>query len=356
MVSKAAGRSRRWLKPVWISAIFTLAFFALTLFLEGYVFEDPKSGKIFVDPKTYVAASKEFFFAFFISTVIIITIERVSRQEQAEQVEEATAAFAEKLEAGLEEFRSTTSEKMDLKLGELEGYAKSISHNVFNALYKTQLAPEFSHEVEESVFRAEFVRTRHERYMVLEPINGLPEKLLLRSKQTFTIMNITRDDRPFVPIVYLPTLEGVEDGHSRVDSVSVGLSVEGQDTTSLYEISAEELADKQDSYRHRQEAEYRYTFPAATIRALSSAKVVVELRLLKDRSDNEIWTSLLPTLRGSVSVESRISDLHVEAISLHRGSMVAAQQGPDNLRQWSYEKPILPYQGYVVSWRPKQAV
>lgn len=354
MGSSKGGRTKRWFKPVSVSAFCSLFFFALTLVLEGYVFFDPESDGIFAQTKTYATASKELFFAFFISMIIIFTIERVSRQEQAEQIEEATTAFAEKLETGLEKFRSTTSEKMDRKLEELESYAQRISDNVFNALYKSQLAPEFSHEVEESVFRAEFVRLRHERYMVLEPIADLPEKLLLRSTQTFTVKNITRDDRPYVPNVYLPSLEGVDDFHSRVDRVYAARTLNDRDVETLFDIPIGTGADAQDAYRQRVEAEYKYTFQAITVPALSTVKMMMELCLLKDRSDNEIWTSLMPTLRGSVSVESRVSDLHVEAISLHRGSMVAALQAPKNLRQWSYEKPIMPYQGYVVSWRPKQ--
>lgn len=352
MAKELEEKAKRWLKPVWVSAILTLVFFAITLTLEGYIIFDPEAKKIFLESKTWVAAAKEFFFAFFISTVIIFTIERVSRQEQAEQIEEATKAFSVSLEAGLERLRATTSERLDEKLAEVRLLADQIAMNVFNALYKAQLDPAVSYEVEESVFRTEFVRARHERYMRLESIPSQPGKLVLKSKQTFIVRNVTRDERPYVPLVYLPSLSGAAAHFSVVNRVLATSIYGGQKGNAQYEIKIGNTPVEQDRHRKLQGSEYMYTFPAVQVPALGELEILMELSLLKDLSDNEIWTSLLPTLAGEVAVVSEVPGLVIEAISLHRGSMVAVEQGPDNYRRWRYEKPILPYQGYVVSWRP----
>lgn len=347
-------RARKLLKPVYISMILALVFLVVVLILEKYIFIT-EDGGIFVDPKTWLAVAKEFFFAFAISTVVIFTIERVSKQEQSEQIEEATKAFSATLEKGVDQLRAVTAAKLDEKLADVRDLADQISINVFNALYKAQLDPAVSHEVEESVFRTEFVRPRHERYIELLEIKDHPEKLLLKSRQTFVIRNVTRDERPFVPMVYLPKLSGAAAHLSTVGRVVATSMFDGQQRKEQYNIVIGQSPHEQDLRRRLQGSEYVYTFPAVQVRALGELEIVMELCLLKDRSDNEIWTSLLPTLAGEVGVVSHVPGLVIEAISLHRGSMVAVEQGPDNYRRWRYDKPILPYQGYVVSWRPTEA-
>lgn len=79
-------------------------------------------------------------------------------------------------------------------------------------------------------------------------------------------------------------------------------------------------------------------------------RVELELQLIKDVSDNEILTFLSPTLRGSFSVHSYVPDLDIKAISLHRGALTETPDGGNDFKRWTFSRPMLPYQGYVVMW------
>ncbi len=86
--------------------------------------------------------------------------------------------------------------------------------------------------------------------------------------------------------------------------------------------------------------------------------VKTRAHLIKEKSDNEVWSSLLPTISLEVIVDMQLDDLSWNINSLHSGNLKAIDgpdEGPRGREKTTFrtQNPVLPYQGVLVWWRPK---
>lgn len=85
-------------------------------------------------------------------------------------------------------------------------------------------------------------------------------------------------------------------------------------------------------------------------------RVVFNYQLVKERSDNEVWTSLLPSEPIEVSVTQECHDLEWDVDALFTGALVPFD-GLSGSRltgkvRYNSSVPLLPRQGVVLWWRP----
>jgi len=88
-----------------------------------------------------------------------------------------------------------------------------------------------------------------------------------------------------------------------------------------------------------------------------AAPVDMNYKLIKEISDNEVWTSLYASTSIEVVVDMRLEKHEWNVDTLHSGKLIALdapQRGPYRARRIVFrsEQAILPYQGVLLWWRP----
>lgn len=305
--------------PFLVAVIATLGFLSLTLVLEQLAASDEATADLF-SMKTAISASKEAFFAAFIALFIIVTIEVVSRREQIAMVEEAT---------------------------------EEIQESVYKAIFKRQLDERVLEAVESTIFRAPVIREYSERAIKIESVPDSPDHVLLKIRQKYSVRNIIGSSQPIQSPIYIPKPSNSIKANSRIVSFTP-TAIEGVCTIPT-EYPFLDNADGKAKIASLKKAsadgnEEVYLFPAISLEPNALLQVELEMHLVKDISDNEIMTFLSPTLGGAVSVSTDIEGLRLNAVSLHRGSLKESVGNSEKSKTWTFNDPILPYQGYVVYW------
>ncbi|WP_299620045.1 hypothetical protein [uncultured Tateyamaria sp.] len=310
------------------------------LFLAG---SSETIGSFLTSPKTWLAVTKELFFAAFIALIIIVVVEVASNDEQVELM----AEFKESVE-------KLTQDSID-----------KAQESVFEGVYKNAVDPAVFEEVVDSIFTADFIREEHHRSIVLEPVADRDDIVLMKVKQTYTVKNVTKNIKSSNQRFYLPNTRNADGDLNQFTQLAItsekGEKNEIPDTYPYVrqaepeEDNSPETAPACDPAVPSVEpsssgAETIYTFPTVKVQGGGVVRVELELQLVKDMSDNEILTFLSPTLKGSFSVHSYVSDLDIKAISLHRGALTETPDGGEDFKRWTFNRPMLPYQGYVVMW------
>ncbi len=364
--------------PFMSLLVFALVCLAIALAVDSlFISGSSKTvGSFLASPKTWLAFTKELFFAAFIALIIIVVVEVASNDEQVE--------LMEKFKGSLEKLTQDSVDKAQ--------------ESVFEGVYKSAVDPAIFEEVVDSIFKSKFVREEHHRSIVLEPIDSREDILLMKVKQTYTVKNVTKNQELSNQRFYLPnsrnadgklnqftrlTITSEEGENNKIpefypypkqatsetkrvpaaeenhdpSSATVEPSSSGTDcaptTEKAENVPATDANCDPSSFTVEPSssgAETIYTFPAVTLQGGGVIRVELELQLVKDVSDNEILTFLSPTLKGSFSVHSYVEDLEIKAISLHRGALTETPDGGADFKRWTFNRPMLPYQGYVVMW------
>lgn len=335
------------LKKIFLSVpflsllIFALVCLSVAITVELIFLTEPAKdfASFLASPKTWLAFSKELFFAAFIALIIIVVVEVASTDEQTELMEQ----FKESQEKLVRESIDKAQE------------------SVFEGVYKNAVDPAIFEEVVDSIFTADFIREEHHRSIVLEPIPDREDIILMKVKQTYTVKNVTKNTKNSNQRFYLPNTRNADGALNEFTHLSI-TSEKGDvnEIPDIYPYLKTGEIEEQDEQPCDTEfpnvepsssgAETVYTFPTVKVQGGGVIRVELELQLVKDVSDNEILTFLSPTLKGSFSVHSYVDGLDIKAISLHRGTLTETPDGGDDFKRWTFNRPMLPYQGYVVMW------
>ncbi|MDR3448199.1 MAG: hypothetical protein P4M15_00345 [Alphaproteobacteria bacterium] len=104
------------------------------------------------------------------------------------------------------------------------------------------------------------------------------------------------------------------------------------------------IADREDMLRYL----WRRDIPAK-----GSLEVRVSYTLVKERSSNEVWRTLLPTLYTQFDITMNCRDLEFGAHALHRTELEKTTgQGNTGFHSWNLATAMLPHQAILVWWRP----
>jgi hypothetical protein len=103
------------------------------------------------------------------------------------------------------------------------------------------------------------------------------------------------------------------------------------------------------------ESELRYRWPRS-IPGRGRLRVFMRWSSIKGIYDSVVWTTLLPTMNFEVRFDNGIRDLTWAIDPLHHGALAPIEARRDyGLNQYQAAKPLLPYQGVQVSWRPVES-
>ena len=271
---------------------------------------------------TWAAFSRELGFAFFIAMIIIIFVEKRSRDEQQE----------------------ITRNNID-----------SVSDNVLKAVLGINMPRGIVRQVIGTILSTPIIRHDVRLTFTLE---NLPEEfgvmcdrcVLLRVENTYELENVTGNTvdwairlvHPMAPfpepdIQALAKVENVsfEDSPLPLDEVEKGLT---------------------SNAGHVKRYEWLRSLNPGT-----RSRVSTSYTLIKEVSDNELWTSLLSSTSLEVTVDVRVADCLWDLGSRHAGIIKAlgpSQQGPYTERKITFrcEQAVLPHQGVIFWWRPVRKV
>ncbi len=244
---------------------------------------------------------------------------------------------------------------------------QKISKNVIAATFGLQIPNRIVNNVIYSVLSSKIIRSRMKVTFILLDIpeeveikHGIPKGkfriLQMQSDSEMTNVSATAIDHPirlFVPIIdsTLNHLVGLRSGSIGSEKLSEALIRQG----------SEAIPDT--AYEKRYEWSRRIA-PMETIR------VAFNYQLLKEISDNEVWTSLLPTENLEVTVDIQCNDVEWGLDARCMGQFRPAYDplnevfdvDPDSAPKRSGRfrftpiDTLLPYQGMTLWWRPARNI
>lgn len=308
----------------WVLLCMALAFFLAATVWDITYLSDPEwvaadAKRVwFAKAKTWIGVLKEMGFASLIALIIAVVIERSSRARQ----------------------EMTTSERQ-----------REIAESVFRGVFETDIPKTIVEEVVEGVLKSKIVRLDHTNTYVLndrtKEVEGKSHKYIeLTATSSYTLQNVSKEN-VVVPIRLMFPVPG--NPHLRDIAKLVNFAINDR-ALNAQEINAgNEAAGGNTEYLQRYLWE-RELAPGATVQVRATST------LIKDRSDNEIWTSLYPSKSMRLYVTMNCQDMAFGAAALHRESIkkVAGEEGDMGHHEWELARPVLPYQGIVFWWRPKE--
>lgn len=291
--------------------------------------------------KTLVSFTREFSFATAIAYLIIITVETRSRQEIQELLEESQTQQTTDLRDFIERFSNRSLE-----------YGKDITRKVFDSVLERDLPRGYAKSVVDTAIAVKFIRRRYHTNYVLSEFSGnelseayeeLKDRLKLKITFSYSLQNVSRLPESVEIRISIPIPQ-----KSNVGKFAElrALSIDGDDIT-LEELLKNERSTGDGYFK-------TYIFikevPAGELVEVHGSYIVV-----KERSDNELWTTIFPTLEASLDVKIEVPGLRCGVRANH----------PDDARQvlgksnpigeagefkWLLPEKLLPYQGCIFWW------
>ena len=270
---------------------------------------------------TWAAFMREVGFAALIALVIGVLVERASRVKQAQTA---------------------------------HALLMTVSRNVFGAVLGSHVPASISQHVLGSIFSAPMIR--HQLRLTFTVMN-LPEGhgdrssdcVLLRLSTSYELENVsgvTADHRIrlYYPIPSYPGLCEL----AKIESVSIDDQL----------LPTEELESGNDAVPNT-DYERRSEWPVSVGKE-RRVRVTTSHILVKEFSDSEIWSSLLPTAPPvEVTVDMQVQGLVWNVDSHHSGKLRAIDDVPDGPRglgqvTFRCNEALLPFQGVNLWWRPER--
>lgn len=265
--------------------------------------------------KIFASLMRDIGFASLIALVLGILVERVARQEQQSLI---------------------------------DGALKAIKENVIEAAYSINTPQSIVRLALSSVFAAPIIRENFRISYTISPYPGKANLVLLKIEADSTVKNVSGrtveyDVRLYIPKRIEPDLKDA--------SKLVGGAIGSDHMTA--EVIEQGRSSTEDS-----DYESKFSWPR-NIEAGESLRVVFGIHLVKERSDNEIWTCLIPCERLEVSAISECDDLEWNVDPLFCGELIpqdGEMVGPYGrlARPMRFDStaPLLPHHGLVLWWRP----
>jgi hypothetical protein len=86
-----------------------------------------------------------------------------------------------------------------------------------------------------------------------------------------------------------------------------------------------------------------------------SVRVSVRWITVKEISDTEVWTSIVPTSHLDLSIDMQIRDLEWDVDSIHHGTTIPLSGDVRfGMNDFTIREPLLPFHGVHVWWRPRR--
>lgn len=262
---------------------------------------------------------RELGFASFIALVISVFIDRSSRKQHEDTAREIVEA---------------------------------VSKNVFHGVFSMRVPEPIVNETLSSVLIRPVVRTRQYLGFEFKELEGETDEIRqnyihLQMTSRYTLENVSGDTADFPIRILIPK---TRNPNLRTRSKLTKLTINNRSLTTEQIQSIEDEGDNE-----KGEIEYLYE---TLIGERESISVVAEYSMPKERSDTELWTSLIPTAQIDVEVDMRLDETKWYIDALHSGKLEATD-GSDGVRGigkfgFHTTSAILPFQGVHLWWWPTE--
>lgn len=224
---------------------------------------------------------------------------------------------------------------------------QAIAQDVFKAVIGSFVPKEIRDLAFETILLAPVTRSVMRIEYVFKPLPGTAERggrhVLLETRAEYSVKNessaeIDYNVDMFITKCPAPALST----NHRLISIAINETI----------LSAEEIAAG-DRALPDTDSEQRYRWPRK-IPPLGTLGVVAHWSLVKETSDTEIWTGLIPSSHFELTIDMQIPGLDWGVEPLHHG--VLKQMGTKaklGLNHYIASRPLLPYQGIAIWWRPE---
>ena len=265
-----------------------------------------------------IGLTKEIGFAGLIALLLIIVVENASKKEQRKLYDE---------------------------------FVENVSDNVFRAILKRNV-PKTIVDQTLDILSSDLVRKNMRMNIVL---HDLPDEHVEMSHAAvrmsvtidYDIENISSkeiesDVRLILPQTRFKKLRDLVS----VECVSI-------DSIPLEDLEVEEGSNKSQGSRTEKVCEWPFS-----VKAGHTININAKYQLIKEVSDNEVWTNLLPSTETHVTVDMRLKDTEWDVDALHSGNLNPIQtskNGPflEQEIMFRTNEAILPFQGFSLWWRPR---
>lgn len=280
------------------------------------VLRTANGSSVIFNGKSLVSLLKELAFALFIAWLIIISIETQARNADRQTAEELR---------------------------------KQIAHDVFKGVFSRDLPSTYVDTVITAALKPNLIREYWAISYILGPLTApkdlneqqhADESVVLTRRISWRFKNTT--DRKVVEDVHFFMPNSQRSGFiSGITKFKYGSS-NGELVDKIDELVSSST-DEQNSYVWRLELEARQT-----------VECLIEDRMIKDLSDNEIFSSYYPALRAEVTCDVRLPGLNVGITGRTATPLVEVHQGDDGTSgRGETAGAILPNDSITFWWRPK---
>ncbi|MGR9105482.1 MAG: hypothetical protein ACU843_00985 [Gammaproteobacteria bacterium] len=267
---------------------------------------------IIFTPKPYIELFRELGFGCLIALVLIVFVERSSREEQAHSVEKQRAA---------------------------------ISENVFKGVFSLHTPASIIESVSNQIFKAKVIREHHKNdYHFTEIANAGSQRFLQVNVTADYLLRNIADEEIRVPIRLGFPVPPVATFLDRVKVQKI--SIDGR------ELTAEEIQEGDQSAEDPPNR-IRYAWYRQVPRG-GSIHVIANYTLIKERSDNEVWQTLYPGLGMELTANINVQGLEFGVHPLHEREVTKLSGvGNTGTHRWALNEAVLPHQGMILWWRPQ---
>jgi hypothetical protein len=308
------GRPRFW---ILLSA--ALLCFFVSILWEQAMHDATSVDQAFLSSKTWIHFVREIGFACFIALVVGVFIERSARHEQAME-----------------------AVRRDDRLAE----------SVFRGVFANDLPRALVDLAVDRILKAKIIRLSHKNTYTLMPgectlQNGESLKYIeFKVSSAYEVKNVSNETTRFDIQLSFPR---PADARLAQKAKLSSLIVNGKPMTQV-ELDAGDMAvdDSEFDMRFRWE---RTLGPSEIIDVRS------EYTMIKERSDSELWVSVLPSIKMELSLNVHVPDLEFGVRPVHAGRLrKVSGQGDQGHHAWEVDGACMSHQGMHVWWRPKSPV
>lgn len=299
---------------------------AISDLLGALAWSDFKSN-IF-NQKTLASLSKEVGFALLIAFFISTGIERQARERHERAEREARESEAEAVSTARAE----------------------IARDVFHGVFGLQHDRGYVNTVIENILQRPIVREHYSVEMTVSALSpeevdmlgvGAEQFVKVHSICEYSFLNISTTEADFDIGFILPVRVGPKlRDFARVNTVAL----DGVSKTELEITSAQQPGEGEPT------KEYRWPWK---LQKDGRVSVLVSSTILKERSDNEVWRNIHPTIGGAeFKLRMELPDMEVGLRNITAAERIERYSNlPGGESAWTIDGPILPNESVVVWWQ-----
>lgn len=220
---------------------------------------------------------------------------------------------------------------------------KAINEKMFQTIYESNIPDKIFHEIVERLLRSSFIRTESKYFLVIEKIDQEFAKITIR--HCYRVRNVSRTNSTHELTIGFDVIKKMESLYS-ISKIQLGGEDMNKDTENY--ITKETRSEVHDWWSIKKEK---------SVQPGEEIDCEFEIIRVSDLKGKEVICSMLPAERMSAEVFDQKNEFSVSCMSLHPLPEIY-EYWPSNpcKHTWSLGGPVLPGQGILINWAPRDEV